>query len=352
MKPLPAASARQIPVQPPFAGRLGALAAAVVLFTVLGNAQDKPAVSPPSPPSRSDQDKAAGAKAEATPAAPKKPAEYIGSEMCASCHEDISKAFAQNPHHVVEADKKRGFDTKACESCHGPGSNHMDSMNAADIRNPAKINPAQADRVCLTCHLNQPTHAGRINSSHAKNQVACVTCHSIHKNGPHGLVARKPADINAQCAKCHTDVWASFQRPFKHKLPEGAMSCVDCHNPHGNVPPRSMMQTANANEPGCFNCHGDKRGPFTFEHAPVRLEGCATCHEPHGSANPRMLTRHEVRYVCLECHSNLPAPTLPANGTIGTAPPGLHDLRSPRFQNCNLCHQKVHGSYVSRGLFK
>lgn len=352
MNPPLAASARQIPAQPPFRGRLAALAAAVVLFATMGNAQDKPAVSPSSQAAKSDQDKPAEAKTAATPAAPKKAAEYIGSEMCASCHEDISKAFAQNPHHIVETDKKRGWDTKACESCHGPGSNHMDSMNAADIRNPAKINPAQADRVCLTCHLNQPTHAGRISSSHAKNQVACVSCHSIHKNGPHGLVARKPAEINAQCAQCHTDVWASFQRPFKHKLPEGAMSCVDCHNPHGNVPPRSMMQTANANEPGCFNCHGDKRGPFTFEHAPVRLEGCATCHEPHGSANPRMLTRHEVRYVCLECHSNLPAPTLPANGTLGTAPPGLHDLRSPRFQNCDLCHQKVHGSYVSRGLFK
>jgi hypothetical protein len=27
-------------------------------------------------------------------------------------------------------------------------------------------------------------------------------------------------------------------------------------------------------------------------------------------------------------------------------------LRSPRFQNCNLCHQKVHGSYVSRDFLK
>ncbi len=149
---------------------------------------------------------------------------------------------------------------------------------------------------------------GRINSSHAKNQVSCVACHSIHKNGPNGLVPRKAADINQLCAGCHTDVWASFQRPFKHRLPEGAMSCVDCHNPHGSVLPR-MIQTANANEPGCFKCHGDKRGPFTFEHAPVRLEGCTACHQPHGSANPRMLIRAEVRFVCLECHSNLPAPT-------------------------------------------
>ena len=196
-------------------------------------------------------------------------------------------------------------------------------MSAADIRNPAKLRPAEADRVCLTCHLNQPTHVGRINSSHAKNQVGCVACHSIHKNGPNGLVARKAADINQLCAGCHTDVWASFQRPYKHRLPEGAMSCVDCHNPHGSVAAAHACRRSNANEPGCFKCHGDKRGPFTFEHAPVRLEGCAACHEPHGSANPRMLTRAEVRFVCLECHANLPAPTLPANGTLGTVPPGL-----------------------------
>ena len=165
--------------------------------------------------------------------------------------------------------------------------------------------PAQADRICLTCHLNQPTHVGRLESSHAKDQVACTSCHKVHANGPNGLVVRKPAAINTQCASCHTNVWAQFQRPNHHKLPEGAMSCVDCHNPHGSIRP-AMTQTFAANEPGCLNCHGDKRGPFTFEHGPVRFEGCATCHEPHGSANPRMLVRQEVRIVCLECHANLP----------------------------------------------
>lgn len=294
------------------------------------------------------QDKVA---APTQPTADNKPAEYVGSQTCQACHEDIFNAFQKNPHQLVETDKKRGWETKACESCHGPGSKHADSASATDIRNPLKLKPGEADRACLTCHLNQPTHVGRINSSHARNQVSCVSCHAIHKNGPNGLVARRAPDINQLCAKCHTDVWASFQRPFKHRLPEGAMSCVDCHNPHGTFLPR-LMQTVNANEPGCFKCHGDKRGPFTFEHAPVRLEGCVACHQPHGSANPRMLTRHEVRLVCQECHSNLPLPTPASNGALGTIPPALHDLRVPRFQHCTNCHQKVHGSDVSRDLFK
>ncbi len=308
------------------------IAAALLLSATPGGAQEK-------------------ASAPAPSKEPPKPVEFVGSETCQGCHEDTFNAFQKNPHHEVETDKKRGFDGKACESCHGPGSKHAESMNAADIRNPAKIPPAASDKVCLTCHLNQPTHVGRISGSHAKNQVACIACHAIHKNGPEGLVVRKPADINKLCASCHQDVWASFQRPYTHKLPQGAMSCVDCHNPHGTFEPRSL-QTVSANEPGCMKCHGDKAGPFVYEHAPVKLEGCMACHQPHGSSNARMLTRPIVRLVCQECHSNFQAKAPAKGGTMGSIAPAIHDLASPRFQNCTNCHQKVHGSNVSRDLFK
>jgi DmsE family decaheme c-type cytochrome len=307
------------------------LGAALLLSATSGGAQEK-------------------ASAPAPSKEPPKPAEYVGSDTCQACHEDIFNAFQKNPHHQVEADKKRGFDGKACESCHGPGSKHAESMSAADIRNPLKIAPAAADKVCLTCHLNQPTQVGRISSSHARNQVACVACHSVHKNGPDGLVARKIPDINKLCSSCHQDVWASFQRPYTHKLPQGAMSCVDCHNPHGTFEARSL-QTVSANEPGCLKCHGDLAGPFVYEHAPVKLEGCMACHQPHGSSNARMLTRQVVRLVCQECHSNFQA-LAPPKGTLGSIAPAIHDLAEPRFQNCTNCHQKVHGSNVNRDLFK
>jgi len=286
----------------------------------------------------------------APPAEPSKtPATYVGSQTCQMCHEDIHKAFQKNAHNALETNKRRGWETRACEACHGPGSKHAESASATDIRNPAKLPVYGADRTCLTCHLNQPTHVGRIQSGHARNQVSCVTCHSVHKGGEL-LRPRRAATINAECGKCHTGIWAQFQRPHHHKLPEGAMSCVDCHNPHGSFLPR-QMQTVSANEPGCFKCHGDKRGPFVFEHAPVRLEGCAACHEPHGSANARMLNRGEVRLMCLECHSNTP-PAMTASKTLGGIPPAFHDLRNPRFRNCTMCHVKIHGSNVHEELLR
>jgi DmsE family decaheme c-type cytochrome len=247
------------------------------------------------------------------------------NEVCAACHEDIAKAFESNVHKQ-----------KSCEVCHGPTEKHQESASAADIRQPAKLRASEVDKTCLACHLNQPAHAGRIQSGHGKNQVSCVACHTAHAKGTN---IRVKASVNGLCTQCHVTQKAEFSKSHHHKVPEGAMSCVDCHNPHG----KSV-----AKDQTCTNCHGDKRGPFTFEHAPVRLEGCTACHVPHGSANPKMLTRHEVRNVCLECHANIGT----QNNTLGGIPPAFHDLRSPRYQNCTICHTKVHGSYVNRTLLR
>ena len=64
-----------------------------------------------------------------------------------------------------------------------------------------------------------------------------------------------------------------------------------------------------------------------------------------------MLTRPLVMQVCLECHANLPV-AVSAGKAAGVVPPSFHDLRSPRYQNCTICHQKVHGSHVDRNLLR
>ena len=229
---------------------------------------------------------------------------------------------------MVDSDKKRGWVNKACESCHGPAQKHTETVSADDIRNPAKLTAVAADKVCMTCHLNQPTHVGRLESSHARYQVSCVGCHPVHANGPQGMVTRSPLRRSTRSARpAMPTVGRYFQKPNHHKVPEGAMSCVDCHNPHGSNS-KAMTQTFAANDRGCVGCHGDKRGPFTFEHAPVRFEGCNRLSRASrlGESGACRI-RQEVRVVCLECHANLP--TVPSS-VVGVVPPAFHNLNSPR----------------------
>ena len=276
---------------------------------------------------------------------------YVGSDVCQACHQEIFDSFQKDPHKSIDLDKKRGRENHACEGCHGPGSSHVETVSADEIVNPAKLSVARIEETCLACHRNQPAHAGRIQSSHAKNSIACTACHRMHEKQPESLVARTAGAVNQQCRGCHLNEWASFQRPYAHRLPQNAMSCVDCHNPHGSFLP-TQVRTFAANEPGCLACHTDLRGPIVYEHLPMRTEGCQACHEPHGSANPKMLIRAEVRFACLECHANLPSPAAKMASSIGVVPPSFHDLRSPRYRNCTTCHQKIHGSHVDRNLLR
>jgi DmsE family decaheme c-type cytochrome len=127
------------------------------------------------------------------------------------------------------------------------------------------------------------------------------------------------------------------------------MKCSDCHNQHGSFVGKQLRTWASG-EVNCVKCHSDKAGPFVYEHAPIKTEGCQACHTPHGATNSKLLKRNEVRFLCLECHSN--APGAPAEQGEGPATPSFHNLSLPRFQNCTTCHVMIHGSNASPVYFR
>src|SRR5579871_3616714 len=134
------------------------------------------------------------------PAAP--PSEktgYAGTDTCKTCHEEIYNKFAKSPHFSVTKNGHSEWQNYSCESCHGAGAKHAESVSAEDIRQPAKLKPPETDRICLSCHLNMSTPVGRIAGGHAKDDVACTTCHNIHGTNGGQLVLHRPAEINAQC---------------------------------------------------------------------------------------------------------------------------------------------------------
>ncbi len=181
---------------------------------------------------------------------------------------------------------------------------------------------------------------------HAPSEaVNCLSCHAIHKSDPKqaSLLVSEPTKL---CATCHQDAASSFRTfPYAHRLKEGALSCVSCHDPHGRSAKHAVKETR-AGEPGCVSCHAEVRGPFVFPHVNGVAGDCTSCHVPHGSSYPHQLQRATIAAQCLECHSTL------SKGTLGSQPPSFHNISLPRYKNCTTCHVAVHGSQRSPQLLK
>jgi DmsE family decaheme c-type cytochrome len=277
------------------------------------------------------------AKAETKQVTPG-PGDFVGQETCATCHEEVSKGFASNPHSkLAEAHGKTGV---TCEGCHGPGKAHVDGGgDVTKIFNPAKATAKEVDSKCLSCHQGQ--HSNFEVSAHGEANVSCIGCHSVHagEDQEHLLKVAQPK----LCFQCHTDIKPQFSMPFHHKVEEGLMKCSDCHDAHGTFG-KTNLKSSSQMDAVCTKCHTETAGPFVYEHDVVKAEGCMACHTPHGGPNPRLLNRANVNTVCLQCHS--PSPNFTTSLPLGPS----HN-QAAQYQSCTICHTSIHGSNVSPVFF-
>jgi predicted CXXCH cytochrome family protein len=237
-------------------------------------------------------------------------AEFVGSEECATCHEQIVRDFRTATHARLQTKKVIVSKTGAkgaeaakesvdmgCESCHGPGSLHVKAGGGAGTI----VNPRKSPETCFQCHL---------------------------------------------------EVRAAFALPHHHPVLEGKMSCADCHEVHKGIAikgaPTNIQQKLKAgglaflskNET-CFECHTQQRGPFVYEHEALR-QGCTVCHSPHGSVTQRLLNERNAT-LCLKCHFQ--EQKIPGHIFIG-------DVDHSNFLQQGTCwsagcHEEPHGSNVT-----
>jgi DmsE family decaheme c-type cytochrome len=244
-------------------------------------------------------------------------------KTCRTCHEDAMKTYAGTVHARAHASGAMGT-AGACETCHGPRSEHVESPDAS-LKLPQ--NARAESGVCLQCHEGG-TRMGWKAGAHQANDVSCTSCHVVmEQRSPTALLNGKSASDT--CYACHGDIRLEMNKMSHHPVREGRIECASCHNVHGSNVGLLIKPTQNDT---CYTCHTEKRGPYVWEHAPAR-EDCGTCHTPHGSNNRTLLTQKDP-FLCLGCHSY--------GGHINL--PRYNRTSNPYGNGCSNCHMSVHGS--------
>lgn len=259
------------------------------------------------------------------------------SEVCLGCHDGKDATLAPTAHALSTGAPKEGVTPIACIDCHTGDRRHWEEDPASfAMTNPSKLDPGSQAELCSSCHETSHQQNMREKNAHARNDVNCSGCHSVHQSKHEPLLKKAESGL---CLGCHTDVEGQFAMPFRHPVNDDIVKCSECHLTLDETRRELSRNGTNV----CMKCHAEFQGPFPFEHQ-ANLDfsteegGCLTCHEAHGSTQPRMLKQpYEAPHfqLCTQCHL---VPRHNFNEKHGTDWAGLA---------CNTCHTDIHGSYSS-----
>lgn len=188
---------------------------------------------------------------------------------------------------------------------------------------------------CLSCHA-QATNPVELpngellfiqidvgafgDSTHGRNQVSCVTCHSDITGFPHPEVEAQTLQefqkkFISTCAACHAEQANQAQDSIHGQLlaqgSEIAPTCIDCHDPHTQPFVDEVSKTEFAKI--CATCHNSiyeeyaqsVHGKAMIEDGNDDVPGCIDCHGVHTMIDPRTAEfRNSSVEMCANCHTD------------------------------------------------
>lgn len=204
---------------------------------------------------------------------------------CGNCHVDFQTKWAGSAHAGAYASLPANAQD-FCKSCHSV--NELGNMlTEAGGWNVTK-DPIYQDVQCESCHGPGLDHVRAVNQGQVVRPLA--------KLGMTG---------EGTCADCHSGAHHPFAEEWElsnHAKPGTRASnatCAPCHEGRGALASWGMT-----------NNFVEKSDPTAY----VAVATCATCHDPHGTDNPAQL-RFPInspdleQNLCIKCHLRYDAPT-------------------------------------------
>jgi hypothetical protein len=193
-----------------------------------------------------------------------------------------------------------------CESCHGPGSDHVANAGRTGlIVNPRLLSAERSAVVCGRCHDRRQGFGGpTVGYTQAVNEAGLMARPGISRNelltkftdpvkkGP--TMRGQGREDNIWADDLHSNKphqqYADFIKSKMYRNDRLLVTCSDCHDLHGNGPYNRflMHDPDNSASPLCQRCHAVNLLTHMDTKLNARMKGqqtrCIDCHMP-GTAN-------------------------------------------------------------------
>jgi predicted CXXCH cytochrome family protein len=245
---------------------------------------------------------------------------------CGNCHVDFQTKWAGSAHAGAWADLPADAQD-FCKSCHSV--NELGNMLTEAGGWNATQDPIYYDVQCESCHGPGLEHVRAVNQGQIVRPLA--------KLGMTG---------EGTCGDCHSGAHHPYAEEWalsNHAKPGTRASnttCAPCHEGRGALASWGMT-----------NNFVEKSDPTAY----VSVATCATCHDPHGTDNPAQLrfpidSPDPATNLCMKCHLRRDAPAVSGYGsTAPHAPQGSVLLGIAGYRPAGFVYEeeRIFGSHAS-----